>query len=436
MIKNLKPLFYATLFAGIAVLAGCKKEPLSPQPPAETFVPVVTAIGQPVGSASTASIGAAGGSLTSPDGRVTLTIPAGALGAATSISIQPIENTAPLGVGLSYDFLPNGQQFAKPVTVTLHYTDEELAGTAPELLEFGFQNAKNNWQGKSNLQVNATDHSITATTKHFSRWSFYASFKLQPEQKTLAVNQTVNLQAMKLPYSEDPDPNNMEELLHTLGEPKPVAASDVSSWLVNGQASAENSANGWLTGTATNEKLYHAPAHQPAVNPVAVSAQIHTTRGNVTVVSNITVVEDRYFEFSCYGQSFKDLEGSISASATAGTLSIFMMAKDVTGDKIPSLVLAMGEGFKGVGSYSFGAKNQVACATTTWPYEWETMYFEKDNATPKFGSGTVTITSFGRIGEPITGTISGTLHFQRTVNDITEHLTAPVNAKFSAIRNE
>src|SRR6476661_8458618 len=133
MIKNLKPLFYATLFAGIAVLAGCKKEPLSPQPPAETFVPVVTAIGQPVGSASTASIGAAGGSLTSPDGRVTLTIPAGALGAATSISIQPIENTAPLGVGLSYDFLPNGQQFAKPVTVTLHYTDEELAGTAPEL---------------------------------------------------------------------------------------------------------------------------------------------------------------------------------------------------------------------------------------------------------------------------------------------------------------
>lgn len=436
MRKSVNVPFFLVLLFSLSWLVACKKEATTPQPTPAPVTPFPTEIGTPVGTAVTQDIGTAGGTITSPDGRVTLTIPAGALSSTTPISIQPIENTAPLGIGLSYDFLPNGQQFAKPVTVTLHYSNDELSGTAPELLEFGFQNNNNVWQGKGNLQVNKTAQTITATTKHFSRWSFYATFKMEPAQKSLLVNQTALLRVMKLPYSEDPDPNNMEELLRTLGEPQPVPAEKVTNWLVNGQSSAQGSGNGWLSGAVANEKQYHAPAAVPAGNPVAVSATVNTGLGNITVVSQISILKESYFEFSCDGQSFKDLDGTVSVSASAGTLFVFMMAKETSGDKIPSLVLGMGEGFKGVGTYAFGEKNQVTCNTTAWPYEWATEYYEEGSATPHFGNGTVTVTAYGNIGELVSGTISGTLHFQRTVGNVTEHRTAAVNAKFSFIRND
>ncbi|OQP62859.1 hypothetical protein A3860_26470 [Niastella vici] len=436
MLRKLNLLFSATLFFAILFLNSCKKESPGIQSPEEPVTPFPTAIGKPVGNASIKEIGAGGGSITSPDGRITVAIPAGALSNNTSITIQPIENTTPLGIGLSYDFLPNGQQFAKPVTVTLHYTNEELAGTSAALLEFGTQNAQNVWQGSGNLQVNTTAQTVSATIKHFSRWSFYATFKLLPSEKTLLVNQTALLQVMKLPYSEDPDPNNVQELLHVLGEPTIVAADKVSNWTVNAQASAAGNSNGWLTGSATNEKQYHAPANVPANNPVAVSANINTGKGTITLVSNITVQKETSFEFSCDGQSYKNLEGTVSASTTAGTFYLFMLSKEITGDKVPSLVLTMGEGFKGAGSYSFGEKNLVACTVTTSPYEWKTEYFEEGTVMPRFGNGTVNITTWGKVGELVTGTISGTLHYQKTVGNITEHRTAAVNAQFSYIRNE
>jgi len=142
------------------------------------------------------------------------------------------------------------------------------------------------------------------------------------------------------------------------------------------------------------------------------------------------------FEFSCNGQSFKNLDGNVSASASAGTFYLFMMSQEVSGDKVPSLVLTMSEGFKGLGSYAFGEKNLVACTVTTSPYEWKTEYFEEGSVMPRFGTGTVNITTWGKVGELVTGTISGTLHYQRTVGNITEHRTAALNAKFAYIRNE
>jgi hypothetical protein len=167
-----------------------------------------------------------------------------------------------------------------------------------------------------------------------------------------------------------------------------------------------------------------------------VSADINTGKGTVTVVSHMNVQKEVSFEFSCNGQSFKDLDGTVTASTSAGTLYVFMMSKVITGDKIPSLVLEMGEGFHGKGSYAFGEKNLVACSVTTYPYEWQTEYYEEGSAMPKFGSGTVTIDTWGNIGELVSGTISGTLHFQKTVLNVTEHKTAALNARFSYIRNE
>lgn len=419
------------LFA--AVFQSCQKDPA--RPGTETVAPFATPVGQPLGTAVSQEIGAAGGTLSSADGRVTLSIPAGALASNTVIRLQPIENTAPNGIGQSYDLLPNGQQFAKPVTVTLHYTDAELAGTVPELLQFGFQNSQNAWGGKGNLQVNKTAHTISAPIKHFSRWAFYAMFKLEPSETTLLTGEAVALRAVKLPYSEDPDTTaSVIEMLNVLGQPKPVPAADLSNWLVNGQQSTTNSGSGWLTDNGEGSRMYHAPSQEPTLNPVAVSCNVRTGQGNITLVSNITVLAPNSYSFSCDGASFTNLQGNIASSPSAGTFQLVMIPQNPVGDHLPGLVVVIAEGFKGKGSYPVNEKCQIGASTPTSPYGWQSEYSVENDPKPHYSSGNVTITAYGQVGEPIRGTVSGTLHYQDEKDGVKIHKTAAVAASFSGTR--
>ena len=99
----------------------------------ETLEPLRTEIGAPMGAPVTATIGAAGGTLVSPDGVLSLEIPAGALAADTAVGIQPIAHLAPGGVGAGYELTPEGTTFAKPVTLRFKYTEQTTAGSAPTL---------------------------------------------------------------------------------------------------------------------------------------------------------------------------------------------------------------------------------------------------------------------------------------------------------------
>lgn len=86
-----------------------------------------------------ASIGPAGGSLTSTDGKVTLTLPEGAVAAETAISITAINTTdlpgafAGSNVLGAYELGPSGTVFTQPVSLALNYDsdgfgDNELEG--------------------------------------------------------------------------------------------------------------------------------------------------------------------------------------------------------------------------------------------------------------------------------------------------------------------
>jgi hypothetical protein len=86
--------------------------------------------GTPAGIATTKVIGAAGGTITSADGGITFTIPAGAVSANTPFPIQPITSSMPTNLELNYRLLPEGTHFAQPVTITFHYADSLLK--APE----------------------------------------------------------------------------------------------------------------------------------------------------------------------------------------------------------------------------------------------------------------------------------------------------------------
>jgi hypothetical protein len=160
----------------------------------------ITPIGMPTGNAVSKIIGPAGGTLVSADSVVELKIPAGALSSDVNVTIQPVTNEAPGGIGLSYDFLPNGTIFSTPATATFHYLDDSLDGTLPELLWILVQDSSNTWQANPELQdLDTAGKTVSIQIGHFSRRSICKNVKISAsahilhnnDQSTLTVEQTI-----------------------------------------------------------------------------------------------------------------------------------------------------------------------------------------------------------------------------------------------------
>ena len=68
--------------------------------------PIITGSGEPFGQPDQITIGPEGGTINSSDGLLSVNIPQGALLSSTVISIQPVTNQAPLGLGNGYRLGP------------------------------------------------------------------------------------------------------------------------------------------------------------------------------------------------------------------------------------------------------------------------------------------------------------------------------------------
>lgn len=119
----------------LACLAACSdngEDPVQPPPP--------IALSQ--------TIGTAGGTLASTDGRVSLTIPPGALDHDVVITIDELTGTmAPAVPGALYDLGPTGTTFAIPASLTIRYDPTRLASGASETsLIVARQRGPQEWQ--------------------------------------------------------------------------------------------------------------------------------------------------------------------------------------------------------------------------------------------------------------------------------------------------
>jgi predicted outer membrane repeat protein len=126
-----------------------------------------------VGEGAPASIGAAGGVMTTPEGELGLVVPAGALGGATGLSVTPVTSeVAALGPWSKvYDLGPDGTSFAKPVVLTLRFAPESLpAGVPPEALAVVTWDGSG-WQAVDGSAVSVTDNTVSASITHFSVYS-------------------------------------------------------------------------------------------------------------------------------------------------------------------------------------------------------------------------------------------------------------------------
>jgi hypothetical protein len=280
-------LMIATIIpAFIFLLASCSKLkpdlPVVTQPPTQQSTGLVTPVGVPAGNAGSKTIGSGGGSITSADGRFTITIPAGALSTDKTITIQPISNTNVAGTGTAYRTKPDGEIFAKPVTLTFHYTDADTSGSFIEAMGIAYQDSKGVWQG-SGGSIDKINKTFSVTTTHFTDWALFKYLELVPATGALDFNESISLTVY----------NNLEldELLIPLPpsvtkpivKPKDLTAKYVKHWRLSGAGTLNPSGS-----SAT----YTAPATLPAVNPAAIRVILNPPAAytqEYSLVSNIYV---------------------------------------------------------------------------------------------------------------------------------------------------
>lgn len=122
-----------------------------------------------LGPTARAELGAEGGSLSSPDGSLTLTIPAGALESPTEISIAEVppdkvpEHLRAIEADRVYKLGPDGQQFLQPVAVTL-----SLAGGNELAVLLTDSNGTTELAAEQKVRLGAGERLLSGQLRHFS----------------------------------------------------------------------------------------------------------------------------------------------------------------------------------------------------------------------------------------------------------------------------
>ncbi len=111
-------------------------------------------------------IGPAGGSLASADGKLKVTVPAGALDTEITVTIKAATSPPAGAVGQVYEVGPSGVNFKKPVTVTMSYRDADL-GRKPAAVLIVATFASSKWEPMDDIVVDQTAKTVSGTTTHF-----------------------------------------------------------------------------------------------------------------------------------------------------------------------------------------------------------------------------------------------------------------------------
>lgn len=261
----------ALLCLCLLALSTCKKSnPSSSDGSLPTGVdnhqlPGPTGVGTPVGGASSKIIGAAGGVLYSPDSVVKLTIPAGALSSNTNISIQPVTNQLPGGLGLGYDLLPNGTHFGMRATVTFHYTSDEVSDNYPYFLNIAYQDSNYVWKGDlSHCVYDTVAKTVRLDISHFTIFGIQDGLAVIAVPREIMTGQTSSVTIFEsIVIKQDSS---------YITSATDIPADFVGQWTVNGIPNG-NSSIGTVSGSGANV-VYHAPAKLDAPIEVLVECQL------------------------------------------------------------------------------------------------------------------------------------------------------------------
>lgn len=304
--------------------------PVPAPSPAPAPAPIAqTAAGDPEGLPTFTTIGAAGGTLASSDGRLRIDVPLGALTTDTEVGIQPITATAPGALGSAYRLTPEGATFAQPLTMTMTYSAEEAGAAIGTSLRVATHDANGNWVVADALH-DGTQRQLSVATTHFSDWSFVAGALIIPAFAGVAVNKQMALQVLNCGEGTTSIGENPQHLLlECIVDDLPTIAGN---WSVNGVVSGNQTVGTVVGGSSAT---YTAPATVPAANPVAVSAQINSPAGLATLVSNIRVFDQAHvYMGTMFGRVETTIQGQTQFVELSANLRFtYNPALSIAGDK-------------------------------------------------------------------------------------------------------
>ncbi len=217
-----------------------------------------TDVGTPEGDKVSKDIGPEGGTLASPDGRLTLTVPPDALTETIPFSIQPITNKAGNGIGQAYRLEPDGKAFTTPLEIRLRYDEKDLDGTVPDALMIAYQDQNGSWRGQTTAKLDQTAKTLTISTTHFTDFAFLARIRMSPVNATVYVG---NGQLIRLVTCRE---LSFIERLRGV-DPRDACTSapkgNSNKWKLTGEGTLTDDGEG---------VMYTAPAKKPSPNTTRV----------------------------------------------------------------------------------------------------------------------------------------------------------------------
>lgn len=386
----------AMFFAMFCLIACSKSEPAD----GEIFVPRTYERGEAEGVPVQQSIGAGGGVITSADGKFKLELPAGALGSSSSVSIQTISNTLPLGAGAAYRVLPADIKLLKPAVISFLYNEAEVDGLDEDALDLATQDQSGVWKRLKRSQLNKANRVLRAEVKHLGDFSFTGSYRLVPVKAGLGAGEKTQLMVYTIQEKADGDED--EEAI--LGSIIPVTGSDdLDNWQVSGPGSI-------ITEGSAAE--FTAP---PAIDAGA-TVEIAVTVKNVqrlTRLANrqlrlrkmIHLAAENFMAGFHDGQPFTCIGVSV---LTAGGITTI---QGITAEGKSVLILVNGTD---VGSYPYGSPSQAGQAEIRCNISgdvYETVYtICGPPLETRYASGSLRLGSYQSAGGEIAGDFSTTLY--------------------------
>lgn len=292
----------------IGALLACQKptelvDPVGTNP--ADSLGTATGVGQLIGTPLTKTISPAGSTLTTPDGKITLQFPAGAVSKETTITLQAGENKAPNGVGASVSISPAGITFQQPVTMTYTYQEPELNGASVDAIGVAYQDQHQAWQLTHSATIDKSKKTVTTRLSKSAWWSLITQYKLTPEQTTVNVNEALELKLIRV--------GGTDAVFTGVDRPVPLvstdASKDVAKLYINGEDWTSTKLKDARYGSIAQNRqtglmLYQAPPEKPDPNPVMVGVELKnpTSKAVFTLFSSVTISKEDYLTIN--GKSF------------------------------------------------------------------------------------------------------------------------------------
>ncbi|GAO42524.1 hypothetical protein [Flavihumibacter petaseus] len=414
-VNQYRRLILLLLFSIPFLFTSCSKNP------GETPVgpsPIITPKGNATGSPVTATIGAAGGSLTSDDGRISLTVPPGAVSGNTTFSIQPIRNTLDTNMPApAYRLLPEGLTFTHPVQLSFHYDAQDLDRIPEDLLVAAWQQPDGSWKAVPSA-LNKTTHTLSLSTTHFSDWLLTGELWLTSVYHALAAGEHSRVMIMGVNHDDE----DLLAVLSPSGWSGNISA--VRDWKVwEGPGNLGMADGNAGSGNFITAMEYHAPVpvNGPGKAVIAVAVD-----GKITIPDSLAPGGKREFQqmilttpidlvantymigtFGPVDINISDVTAlvvndKINISAHGTNISVGFTTNGTTDSGFPSGDMTIPGNSMTTANYSLNPSTS---------FSFGSQYQECD-PTPHaaYSSGTLVLRKLGGIGEPVEGEFGGLLY--------------------------